>query len=89
MNSVKCILDNFESLSDNDKKGIPLYGDSRLDNNKNKFVLEATLNYIKNSERFSGSSFSLFVVLYIYISRIFTSTNYKNNNKTISMKNKT
>ena len=71
MNSVKCILDNFESLSDNDKKGIPLCGDSRLDNNKNKFVLEATLNYIKNSERFSGSSFSLFVVLYIYIKDLY------------------
>ena len=38
-------------------KDILLYCDSRLDNNKNKFVLEATLNSIKNSERFSGSMF--------------------------------
>ena len=57
MNSVKSVLDNFESLSDNIKKEILLYGDSRLDNNKNKFILEATLNCIKTSERFSGSLF--------------------------------
>ena len=57
MNSVKSVLDNFESVSDNIKKEILLYGDSRLDNNKNKFILEATLNNIKTSERFSGSLF--------------------------------
>ena len=57
MNSVKSVLDNFKSLSDNTKKEILLYGDSRLDNNKNKFILEATLNYIKTSERVSGSLF--------------------------------
>ena len=55
MNSVKSVLANFESLSDNVKKELLLYGDSRLDNNKNKFILEATLNYMKTSERFSGS----------------------------------
>ena len=44
MNSVKSVLANFESLSDNIKKEILLYGDSRLDNNKNKFILETTLN---------------------------------------------
>ena len=57
MNSVKSVLNNFESLSDNNKKEILLYGDSRLDNSNNKFILEATRNYIKNSERFSGSLF--------------------------------
>ena len=57
MNSVKSVLDNFESVPDNIKKEILLYGDSRLDNNKNKFILEATLNNIKTSERFSGSLF--------------------------------
>ena len=57
MNSVISVLDSFESLSDNIKKEILLYGDSRLDNNKNKFILEATLNNIKTSERFSGSLF--------------------------------
>ena len=57
VNSVKSVLDNFESLPDNIKKEILLYGDLRLDNNKNKFISEATLNYIKTSERSSGSLF--------------------------------
>ena len=57
MNSVKLILENFESLSDNVKKDILLYGDSRLNGNKNKFILEATLTYIKSTDRFSGSIF--------------------------------
>ena len=57
MNSVKSVYDNFESLPDKDKKDILLYDDSRLDRIKNKFILEATLTYIKNSERFCGSLF--------------------------------
>ena len=57
MNSVNSALDDFESFSDIDKKDILSYGDLRLDNNKNKIILEATLNYIKVSERFSGSLF--------------------------------
>ena len=36
--------DDFESFSDIDKKDILLYGDTSLDNNKNKIILEATLN---------------------------------------------
>ena len=55
--SVKSILENFESSSDNVKKDILLYGDSRLDENKNKFISEATLTYIKITDRFSGSIF--------------------------------
>ena len=51
------MINNFESFSDNDKVQILLYGDSHLDNNKNKYILEVTLNYVKNSERFSGSLF--------------------------------
>ena len=57
VNNVKSILENFESLSDNVKKDILLYGDLRLDGNKNKFTLEATLTYIKSTDRFSGSIF--------------------------------
>ena len=57
MNSVKSIYDNFGSLPDKDKKYMLLYGDSRLDRIKNEFILEATLTYIKNSERFYGSPF--------------------------------
>ena len=55
MNSVKSIFESFESLFDGVKKDILLYGDSRLDGNKNKFILEATLTYIKSTDRFSGS----------------------------------
>ena len=57
MNSVKSVIINFESMIANRKRDILLYGDSRFDENKNKLVLEATINYLKNSERFSGSFF--------------------------------
>ena len=57
MNTVKSILGNFGSYSNNVKKDILLYGDSRLDGNKNKFILEATLTYIKSTDIFSGSIF--------------------------------
>ena len=57
MNSVKSVSDNFESFPDKVKKDVLLYGDSPLDENKNRFILEATLTYIKSSERFSGSLF--------------------------------
>ena len=57
MNSVKSVSENFNSLSDNVKQDVLLYGDPRLDENKNNFYLEATLSYIKNTERFSGSIF--------------------------------
>ena len=43
MNGVKYVSDNFESLYDNDKKDVLLYGDSRLHQNRNKVILEATL----------------------------------------------
>ena len=55
MNSLNSIIPNFESMNDNMKKDIILYGDSRFDENKNKIILEATINYLKNSERFSES----------------------------------
>ena len=54
MNSVKSIIPNFESLTDNNRIDILLYGDSRFDENKNKIILKATINYLKNSERFLG-----------------------------------
>ena len=57
MNSVKSFSDNFGSFSDNVKRDILLYGDSRFDISKNKQILEATITYIKNTERFSGSLF--------------------------------
>ena len=47
MNSVKSICDNFESMSDNVKEDLHLYDDSRLDENKNKAILKATISFIK------------------------------------------
>ena len=57
MNSVKFVCNNFESMSDNVKKNVLLYGDSRFDEFKNIFTLEATVTYIKFSERISESLF--------------------------------
>ena len=57
MNSVKSILEYFESLSDNVKKDVLLYGESSPDGNRNNFILQATLTYIKGTDRFSGSTF--------------------------------
>ena len=57
MNSANLVFDNCESLSDNNKKDVLLYDNSRFDENKNKLILEATTTYIKTSKRFSGSLF--------------------------------
>ena len=47
MNSVKAVIINFESMTDNRKRNILLYGDSRFDENKNKIILEVTINYLR------------------------------------------
>ena len=57
MDNVKTICNDFETMSDNAKRDLLLYGDPRFDENKNRFILQETLSYIKNSERFSGSLF--------------------------------
>ena len=44
MNSIKSVIPNSESLTDNGRIDILLYGDSRFDENKNKIILEATIN---------------------------------------------
>ena len=44
-------------MSDNVKEVLLLYGGSKFDENKDKVILKATINYIKNAERFSGSLF--------------------------------
>ena len=48
-------------MSDNFKKNMLLctVGDSHFDEVKNRFILETTITYIKDSERFSGSLFDL------------------------------
>ena len=57
MNSVKSVFQSFELLSENNKKDLLLFSDSRFDENKNKVILEATLTFIKKYERFTGSLF--------------------------------
>ena len=57
MDRLKSICDNFDSMSDNVKKDLLLYGDSWFDENESKVILKATINYIKNTGRFSGSLF--------------------------------
>ena len=57
MNSVNSVIQNFEFMSENNKKDLLLFGDSRFDENKNKVILEATITFIKKSERFTGSLF--------------------------------
>ena len=57
MNSVKSIYDNFDSMSNNFNEDLLLYGDLRFDESKNEIIFKATINYIKNTERYSGSRF--------------------------------
>ena len=57
MNKVNQIDGNFSYLSDDNKVSLLLYGDARFDNNKNKFILSASITYILETERFSISLF--------------------------------
>ena len=57
MNSVNNVFENFHSLLDNSKRDILLYVDQRLDEDTNKFILEATIDYIRNTGRFSECLF--------------------------------
>ena len=57
MNSVKPVCNNFESMPDNVKKDLLLFGDSRFDENKNKVILEATISYRKGFGGFSDFNF--------------------------------
>ena len=50
MNSIKLICDNFDSMPGNVKEDLLLYGDSRFNENEN-YIMEATINYIKSTER--------------------------------------
>ena len=44
-------------MTDNNKITLLLYGDSRLDENKNKSTLQPSIKYLKTAERFSKSLF--------------------------------
>ena len=57
VNSVNSMVQNFEFMSENNKKDLLLIGDSWFDENKNKVTLEETITFIKKSERFTGSLF--------------------------------
>ena len=57
MNSVNLAVQIFEFMSENNKKDLFLFSDSRFDENKNKVFLKATVTFIETSERFTGSLF--------------------------------
>ena len=57
MNKVNQIDEHFSYLSDDNKVSLLLYGDSRFDDNKNNFILSASITYILKTERFSTSLF--------------------------------
>ena len=46
MNKVIQIDENFSYLSDDNKVSLLLYGGSRFDDNKNNFILSASITYI-------------------------------------------
>ena len=54
MNKVNQIDENFSYLSDDNKVSLLLYGDSRFDDNKNNFILSASITYTLENERFSS-----------------------------------
>lgn len=45
-NSVNSVFRNFVSLSDDNRKDVLLYGESRFDENENKLISEETNQYI-------------------------------------------
>ena len=56
-NKINQIDEYFSYLSDDNKVSLLLYGDSRFDDNKNNFILSASITYILETERFSTSLF--------------------------------
>ena len=59
MNNAKSVCDNFKSMSDDLKKNVLLYGDSRFNEFTNIFILEATITYIKKT---LNGSLDLFLI---------------------------
>ena len=57
MNDLNSEIDSFPTLSDDRKVILLLYGDAKLDHNKNSRILTASIDYIMRSERFSGPLF--------------------------------
>ena len=57
MNKVNQIDENCSYLFADNKVILLLYGDSRFDDNKNNFILSASITYILETERFATSLF--------------------------------
>ena len=57
MDSVNSVVQNFELMSENNKKDLLLFSDSRFSKKNNKVTLEATIIFIKKFERFTESLF--------------------------------
>ena len=65
MNKVNQVDEDFSYLSDDNKVSPPLYSDSRFVDNKNNFILSASITYILQTERFSTSLFQSDVLIFI------------------------
>ena len=57
MKRINSVVQKLEFMSENNKKDLLLFGDPWFNENKNKAILEATLTFIKMSERFTGFLF--------------------------------
>ena len=57
INKVNQIDESFSYISDDNKVSPLLYGDSRFYDNKNNFILSASITYILETEIFSTSLF--------------------------------
>ena len=51
MNKINQINENFLYLFDDNKVSLLLYSDSRFDDNKNNFILSASITYILETEK--------------------------------------
>ena len=57
MNELSSINSGIISLRPSALLEVILYGDKMLSDNSNQQILTATINYIKNTQRFEQSSF--------------------------------
>ena len=65
MNKVNQIDENFSYLSDDNKVSLFLYGVSIFDDNKNNFILSASIIYILQTERFLTFLFQSNVKMFV------------------------
>ena len=56
---INFVFENLDILFNNIKTDVLLYGDTLLDGESKKIILEVTISSIKTSERFTGSNFWL------------------------------